>query len=389
MAEHTCGQEAEAIRRLCRAVTEDLPLLVPGIVSQIRKEIPSYTMVPRATHEQGVTLQCEVLLTGLISRRPPTQEDSERARALGRLRAGQGLALESVVSAYHVGCREMWNILLQRIGPADHALRSELAGLVGTVWLWIERASSAAADAYGEAVRAEDAARMTLMHRFLGTLTAGGTPTAEHAHLAQALGFDPLGDFQAVCSPVEAWPDTKTLALRGRLHHHLRSILWSNRDNVLIALIQRLPVDTLLDALHAVSPEAPVGVGLVREGLTGAGASIIDALDVLPTGRTGRVAAFADEWLTATVRPQADRLAALLGRCQEAAAEHPDLAETIDAFARHGFSLTDTGRVLHIHPNTVRYRMARWQELTGWDLRTWEGLSASMVAIDLSRRPGP
>ncbi|WP_437115069.1 helix-turn-helix domain-containing protein [Streptomyces flaveolus] len=55
--------------------------------------------------------------------------------------------------------------------------------------------------------------------------------------------------------------------------------------------------------------------------------------------------------------------------------------------AEHGFSLKVTGRALRIHPNTVRYRLDRWQEPTGWDVRTWAGLSAGMVGLDLPRRP--
>ncbi|MFJ8364215.1 PucR family transcriptional regulator [Streptomyces sp. NPDC093984] len=371
---------------LCRAVNDDLDALVPGIVDRIRGEIPGYAVVGRAEHEQAVTVQYEGLLTGLITRRPPSREESERARELGRRRAQQGLALESMVSAYHVGYREMWNILLQRAGSDDQAMRSELAGLVGTVWMWIERASSAAADAYGEAVRAEDAARLALTHRFLDALTAGGPPTAEHAHIAQALGFDPAGRFQAVCSPGVEWSEEDIEALRSRMRRHRGAMLCANRDNALIAVLQGVSADVFLDVLRGLGPR-PAGVGLVREGLTGAGVSILDAREVLPADGTG-VARYEDDWLAATVRPQSGRLTALLGPCAAAAGKHPDLAETIRAFARHGFSLTGTGRALHIHPNTVRYRLDRWQEVTGFDVRTWAGLSASMVGLDLSRRPG-
>jgi hypothetical protein len=368
---------------LCRAVADDLGTVVPGIVDRIRREIPSYGVVDRAEHEHAVTLQYEGLLTGLITRRPPSGEESERARELGRRRAQQGLALESMVSAYHVGYREMWNTLLGRAGPGDRAMRSELAGLVGTVWLWIEQASSAAADAYGATVRAEDAARLALTHRFLGALAAGGPVTAEHAQMAQALGFDPAGAFQAVCSPADAWPDEDTTALRHRMRRRRGTLLCAGRDNVLVAVLQGIPSEALVEAMHHLSPRAAVGVGLTRTGLAGAAVSIIDALEVLPTGSTGEVAAFERDWLIATVRPQADRLAALLGPCRTTARAHPDLAETIRAFAEHGFSLTGTGRALHIHPNTVRYRLDRWQELTGWDVRTWTGLSAAMVALGL------
>lgn len=384
---HFAGDGGERVVSVCRAVSADLDALVPGIVDRIRSEIPGYAVVGRAEHEQAVTVQYEGLLTGLITRRPPTREESERARELGRRRAQQGLALESVVSAYHVGYREMWNILLHRAGPDDQAMRSELAGLVGTVWMWIERASSAAADAYGEAVRAEDAARLALTHRFLDALTAGGPPRAEHAHMAQALGFDPSGIFQAVCSPGDAWSEEDTTALRVRMRRNRGVMLCAQRDTVLIAVLQGVSADVFVDTLRDLGPPAPAGVGLAREGLTGAGVSIVDAMEVLPAGGTG-VARFADDWLTATLRPQAGRLTALLGLCASTARQHPDLAETIRAFARHGFSLTDTGRALHIHPNTVRYRVDRWQDLTGFDVRTWAGLSASLVALDLSLPEG-
>lgn len=388
MSAHSPGRNGETVAALCRAVSDDLHALVPDIVDRIRREVPGYAVVGRAEHEQAVTLQYEGLLTGLITRRPPSPEESRRARQLGRRRAQQGLALESVVSAYHVGYREMWNILLHRAGPHDQAMRSELAGLVGTVWMWIEQASSAAADAYGETVRAEDAARLALTHRFLGALTAGGPPTAEHAHLAQALGFDPSGTFQAVCSPGEAWSEEDATALGKRMRRHRGVVLCAHRDNVLVGILQGVPAGDFLDALHSLRPHAPVGVGLAREGLTRAGVSLLDAREVLPAGGTG-VASFEEDWLTAIVRPQTGRLAALLGPGGAAAREHPDLAETIRAFAAHGFSLTGTGRALHIHPNTVRYRLDRWQELTGWDVRTWAGLSASMVGLNLPRRPEP
>ncbi|MEU4489917.1 helix-turn-helix domain-containing protein [Streptomyces purpurascens] len=42
-------------------------------------------------------------------------------------------------------------------------------------------------------------------------------------------------------------------------------------------------------------------------------------------------------------------------------------------------------RRLHIHPNSARYRLDRWTELTGHDVETVDGLSASVIAPELSR----
>jgi DNA-binding PucR family transcriptional regulator len=42
------------------------------------------------------------------------------------------------------------------------------------------------------------------------------------------------------------------------------------------------------------------------------------------------------------------------------------LLETVATYLDSGRSLEETARVLFIHPNTVRYRLRRVAEITGW-----------------------
>ncbi|UWZ60008.1 helix-turn-helix domain-containing protein [Dactylosporangium aurantiacum] len=110
-------------------------------------------------------------------------------------------------------------------------------------------------------------------------------------------------------------------------------------------------------------------------------------------GRTGvhAVADLAGE-TALTLQP---RLAALLGDTLLAALRpadefHRELASTALAYLDHGQRLDRTAVTLHVHPNTVRYRLRRLQEITGlppadaeqhltvletlrywWALRTW------------------
>ncbi|WP_010595674.1 helix-turn-helix domain-containing protein, partial [Rhodococcus sp. P14] len=58
------------------------------------------------------------------------------------------------------------------------------------------------------------------------------------------------------------------------------------------------------------------------------------------------------------------------------------LAETLRAFATSGFSLSACARELRVHPNTVKYRLDRWRELTGWDVHDVEGLVASLRCLE-------
>lgn len=45
----------------------------------------------------------------------------------------------------------------------------------------------------------------------------------------------------------------------------------------------------------------------------------------------------------------------------------PSLLETVDTFTSQGHSIEGTARELYIHANTVRYRLRRVAEVTGWD----------------------
>jgi DNA-binding PucR family transcriptional regulator len=43
------------------------------------------------------------------------------------------------------------------------------------------------------------------------------------------------------------------------------------------------------------------------------------------------------------------------------------LLETLTAHVEHGRSLEAAARVLYVHPNTVRYRLRKVADVTGWD----------------------
>jgi DNA-binding PucR family transcriptional regulator len=84
--------------------------------------------------------------------------------------------------------------------------------------------------------------------------------------------------------------------------------------------------------------------------------------------------------------------AELLGALKPGDEFHRELASTALSYLDHGQRLDHTAAALHVHPNTVRYRLRRLQEITGlpsvaaepgerltvletvrlwWALRTW------------------
>ncbi|NUT19924.1 MAG: helix-turn-helix domain-containing protein [Hamadaea sp.] len=62
-----------------------------------------------------------------------------------------------------------------------------------------------------------------------------------------------------------------------------------------------------------------------------------------------------------------------------------ELLETLDAFLTHGGALEATARALFVHPNTVRYRMRRVAEITGYAPLSPRDAFTLRVALALGR----
>src|SRR4051794_39935259 len=61
----------------------------------------------------------------------------------------------------------------------------------------------------------------------------------------------------------------------------------------------------------------------------------------------------------------------------------PAMRDTLQAFADADINLTRAARALHVHPNTLRYRLARIHERTGRDPNTFEGLVDLLCLVTL------
>jgi DNA-binding PucR family transcriptional regulator len=75
--------------------------------------------------------------------------------------------------------------------------------------------------------------------------------------------------------------------------------------------------------------------------------------------------------------PARDHLAATLAPLEN----HPELLETLRVHLETGLNRKGTGRRMHIHPNTVDYRLRRITQTTGIDLALPEGISRAHIAL--------
>lgn len=380
----------QRVERVCKAVGEALPELVSAAVAEVRERVAGYGSMPVEEQRSWVAAQMSSWLDGLAHGRGPTLAEVAHARELGRARVGHGLPIENLLSAYHVAYQVGWEAIVARAAAdaphEDKELLAALFELIPVAWEWNRVITSAVAEAYSEELRRGQLTRMLLRQRLLDLLADNRTDRGA-VQTAQRLGFAVEEDFQAIAMPGAQWNETDLARLQLRIEGRQGIASTAVSGSTLVVLAQgHAPQDLLAEISMSRRPSPPAGVGARRSGLAGAAASVDDAVRCLALAEQQQsVVFFERDWITVSVYEQADRLRPLLDAAVRAASDSPHLADAVVAFADE-LSIRGAASKLHLHPNTVIYRLKRWHELTGWNPRTGAGLAFTMVMLDLCRR---
>jgi hypothetical protein len=361
---------------LCDDLLGELGEIGRSVTATIRAAEPAYGTVPLPEHEADVTEQQRRILVSIRDRRNPSGDDLAAAADLGRRRARQGVLVQEVIGAYHIGNRELWE-RIQAHGPA-----SDLTEAATIMWRDVHEFTAALAEAHASTSRSLDATQIGLRHQFV-SLLAGGDVDEQTARIARALDLRPEGKFVVVLvAKTNAAADDFGSALRPLPGEPDRVIAAGTRDGLVAVVLQSRMAERLVAQVsRKAGKDACLAVGLERPGLAGCAQSLRDARQVLTAAPNGSgVYRYQDHWLRATLFSEADSLRAMLGPAIKVAKQHPHLGETVVAYADSDMSAAATSAALSIHPNTTAYRLARWQTLTGWEVRTMSGLTASVLA---------
>lgn len=379
------GPSWDAVAGLCDRVAADLDRLAHDSVTTIRRDLEAYAVVPFEEHLAAVAEQQRRRLEALAGHRMLGDEDLDRASDLARRRARQGIPVDVLIGAYHLGDQELWHALCREPGPAAPLL-PEVASLLLQL---LHAISTVLASAHGEVARELQTQRVTLSQRLV-ELLLGGRPDGEASDVADALGLDPLADFTAgmwrgAGADVVLPPDVRRGLERAPL-----PLVHSYQSGAVVFLVQGVG-PAWLDELAARLPDGGiVGIGLRRSGLAGAATSLGDArLALSAASADRRVVRFADVWPEACLLSEASRLEPLVAASSATASAHPHLAGTVLAFADADMSVARAAEELHLHANSVTYRLQRWAQLTGWDPRTFDGLIRSVAVCRMALRGSP
>jgi hypothetical protein len=346
----------DAVGKLVADIEAELDALVDAIVVRIRAEVPDFRRLPAGTLARAVRGNVSRALAALRDLRPPTEDELERARAVGRERAEQGLSVDAVLHAYRISISAVWS----RFGELARERGTNVSSVLAfseTLWLW----GDAVMEVVGQAHRAVELqlAREEQQRRdaFVLAVLLGTIDATELSRESGGYGLDPDREYVAFrARALDAGGPPRRLAAE----------LTTALDRDLVGLShERAPA----------LPGVVVGVGPPARlaALPGAFAQASRALQTaLAFGQEGtfsladlsiRPAILSDEVLGAAFTDRHLEPLAALGRLGA------ELEDTLRVWFEQEMRIEEAAKALHVHPNTLRHRLRRFEEATGASLR--------------------
>ncbi|GAA2997595.1 helix-turn-helix domain-containing protein [Streptomyces lactacystinicus] len=370
--------------------------LAETVVAALVERVPAYRRMPREQLTGELTRDTERRIRALAhtvrTGVPAPAEEFTAVREAAARRAEEGLPLDAVLLAHHLGLEVCWEFVTRHARDGD---AGDLLVLNRLLLDQLRRAATAAGAGYLDGRHPTTDRRGATRHSLLGALLAGtlADGAADRAGLRLPTGYAVL------CLSVADHPDEHSpgidpgIAARRKLRRFEAELDHRTRQSALTALTptgglvlvpfgpspgpdgddpDEAPWPLLAATLAAAARAAgaPVLAGAVSAApaeVPGAAALAHEVLDVARAfGRPPGLHRLDDillEYQLTRPGQARSRLAALL----EPLADSGELLITLRTHLAGGLNRRHTASALHLHPNTVDYRLRRIAALTGLD----------------------
>jgi len=352
---------------LAEVIEPELPEATEEILATIAREVPEYARPLEGAFGAGIRTGVTEALRQFVALIRDPDAGREPGRdvyvGLGRGELRQGRTLDSLQSAYRVGARVAW----RRISAAARRHQvdpDQLAILAEAIFAYIDELSADSVEGYAQAQREQEGERQRRRRELLALLLRD--PPADEADVraaAQAAGW--------------------------RLPRAALTLAVADAD--LARVGRRLPADALAATIEglgcAVVASGASRVELERavDGVTAAAGPAVTRAELAGSWSLATAALRASE--AGAIRPEglvwaAEHVPELLLFESGGLAEHlaerrlsplegltraarSRMEETALAYVQHGGNAAAMARALHLHPQTIRYRLGRLRELFG------------------------
>ena len=344
---------------------------IPEMIEAIARGVRGYASPARPDYQQrladAVTGAVACFIAHVARPDQSTRAITAEFRAIGSAAAVEGRTLDALQDALRLGARVAWRWLCEADAGLD---RRELSRVGEAIFAYLDELAAACAQGYAEARLRATGDRQ---RRLLAAIVSDPPSRAELvASLAQTAGWV-LPDQVAVVVLGQRQQDGLLLP-PGVLAD------WTGPEPCLLvpdpdgpgrqAAIDRALSDRALGGRPAaIGPSVPLARAAMslrwaRHALALARAGVIPAGPVRCDQHLSTLLILADEDLAAVLR---GRRLAPLARLRPA--QRDRIAETLLAWLQLGENAAEVAQRLHVHPQTVRYRMRQIRELFGDQLR--------------------
>ncbi|MGD9482582.1 helix-turn-helix domain-containing protein [Streptomyces sp. TRM70308] len=348
-------------RELADTLRSELPALIQEICAEIKHGVPHYADYLDGPYSRACRLGVELTITSFAERvRSPAASTARRDamwRRIARFEAYEGRSLDDLQAAFRIGARVALRRargLGQRYRLSSHALLSFADALFG----YVDELSAVAREGYAEARAEMGSGQDGLRRQLLRLLLAGpAVPHTRLSALAEQARWPLPAEVTLVAFSPQAPPRRSMLGadvLADLTHAAPHALIPGPVDADRRAVLETAPADMLATV------GLTVPTGKAAESLRWAR----QALGLVDTGAIPRrPVTFCEDhlltlWLTAD-RALTDHLArrqlAPLAALTETRRER--LLETLRAWLATRGNAAQMAEVLHLHPQTVRYRL--------------------------------
>lgn len=370
--------------------------LADVLCDRIRSELPFYldegsdsAAALRDSCRANIELGLQALAGG-------TEFDTSQAHATGARGAAEGAPLPTLMDAYRIGTRFLWELLIAETTQGQRVTSDALVRAASDIWTVQDGSIQAMAAAYRDVLTARVVAQEHERSALVGALLEGRiTDTTTLWEAADILRLPASGLYVVVAAEPpqlgrEALPGVESaLRLEGitsawrllpSLQVGIACLSVPKQMGMLVEVLMRCaagrvgvspPYDSLgltVDALR-----------LARIAVNGsvAGAPQVLVFDESPLPVTAVASPDVMRRVAGTVFSGLDDL-------EEA--DRSTLIEALAAWLDSGGSAEAAAGILYCHPNTVRNRLRRLEVLTGRSLTEPRQLSELCIALEVEQR---
>ena len=350
------------------------------IVATISAEVEDLAELPPDVMTELVKADLQRAIDAIAERRLPNDHELALSASTAANMARAGVAIETVLQARRVAIRRSCELLREAGAEAGLAPDSQVE-CIYRMWEWADAIHVADAEAHRAAELEMNGNGEEERAWFVRALLLGTLSPSEVSGRATAYGLLPGSLYRAVRGRPGGATDVRAMqrAIEATGAADGFGVLTATIDGDLCGVVTRRP---------KLTGDGVVGLGAETDlaHLDSSFELANRALETAVAFSYDGVVSLEDLSLRPAIMSEGHLGERLVSRYLDPLHELGEFGATLEAtireYLRHGMRIDESAKALFVHPNTLRHRLDRFQQLTGADLRNTEDVLEIWWALE-------